>query len=156
MTTWPNGKSFLLNKKKHFRSDLQVFWLIHRRVKEFRSELSDLRTRFDSLKRLHSESVVSQNRSELFGRRTFHSSTPENPYVATNRINSDLTREQGMLRENTFLQRTEGQLDEFIGRGMAVLDNLVEQRGFLKVNLYFGLINSSRVHKGRFWMQGIR
>jgi hypothetical protein len=24
-------------------------------------------------------------------------------------------------------------LDEFIGRGMAVLDNLVEQKGFLKV-----------------------
>ena len=31
------------------------------------------------------------------------------------------------------MRRTEGQLDEFIGRGMAVLDNLVEQKGFLKV-----------------------
>ena len=40
-----------------------------------------------------------------------------------------------MLRENDFLRRTEGQLDEFIGRGMAVLDNLVEQRGFLKVSI---------------------
>ena len=38
-----------------------------------------------------------------------------------------------MLREGDFLRRTEGQLDEFIGRGMSVLDNLVEQRGFLKV-----------------------
>lgn len=37
------------------------------------------------------------------------------------------------MREDTFLRRTEGQLDEFIGRGMAVLDNLVEQKGFLKV-----------------------
>jgi Golgi SNAP receptor complex protein 2 len=37
-----------------------------------------------------------------------------------------------MLREGDFLKRTEGQLDEYIGRGMAVLDNLVEQRGFLK------------------------
>jgi len=38
-----------------------------------------------------------------------------------------------MLRETDFLKRTEGQLEEYIGRGMAVLDNLVEQRGFLKV-----------------------
>ena len=39
-----------------------------------------------------------------------------------------------MLRENDFLRRTEGQLDDFIGRGMAVLENLTEQRGFLKVH----------------------
>jgi hypothetical protein len=63
------------------------------------------------------------------------SATPENPYDTTSRIrtNGGLTREEGMFREGDRLRRTEGQLDEFIGRGMAVLDNLVEQRGFLKV-----------------------
>ena len=77
---------------------------------------------------------MSNNRNELFGRRGFQSATPENPYDTASRIrtNAGLTREEGMLREGDFLRRTEGQLDEFIGRGMAVLDNLVEQRGFLK------------------------
>ena len=42
-----------------------------------------------------------------------------------------------MLREGDRLRRTETHLDEYIHRGMAVLDNLVEQRGFLKVFQYF-------------------
>jgi golgi SNAP receptor complex member 2 len=105
-----------------------------RRVKDFRADLLDLRTKFDSLKRLHSETLVSSNRNELFGRRGFQSATPENPYdTGRIRTNAGLTREEGMLRESDFLKRTEGQLEEYIGRGMAVLDNLVEQRGFLKV-----------------------
>jgi Snare region anchored in the vesicle membrane C-terminus len=62
------------------------------------------------------------------------SATPENPYDSSRiRTNAGLTREEGMLHEGDRLRRTEGQLDDFIGRGMAVLDNLVEQRGFLKV-----------------------
>ena len=105
-----------------------------RRVKDFRAELLDLRTKFDSLKRTQSETLVSSNRNELFGRRGFQSQTPENPYdTGRIRTNAGLTREEGMLREGDFLKRTEGQLEEYIGRGMAVLDNLVEQRGFLKV-----------------------
>ena len=96
--------------------------------------MASLQTTFGTLKRLHSESIVSHNRNELFGRRGYNSSTPENPYDAGHiRTNAGLTREEGMLREGDFLKRTEGQLDEYIGRGMAVLDNLVEQRGFLKV-----------------------
>jgi golgi SNAP receptor complex member 2 len=80
--------------------------------------------------------VVTQNRAELFGRRGFQSATPENPYdVGRIRTNAGLTREEGMLREGDRLQKTGTQLDEFIGRGMAVLDNLVEQRGFLKVSV---------------------
>lgn len=43
-----------------------------------------------------------------------------------------------MLNENQFLQRTEGQLDTFIGHGMTVLDNLVGQKEFLKVHLVVG------------------
>ena len=105
-----------------------------RRVKDFRADLQSLRAKFDSLKRLHQETNATQNRAELFGRRGFQSATPENPYdVGRIRTNAGLTREEGMLREGDRLRRTETQLEEFIGRGMAVLDNLVEQRGFLKV-----------------------
>ena len=86
------------------------------------------------MKRLHQESLTNQNRTELFGRRGYQSGTPDNPYdVGRIRTNAGLTREEGMLREADRLKRSESQLDEFIGRGMAVLDNLVEQRGFLKV-----------------------
>lgn len=133
--TWQNAKLSQQNKKKHSRSKPDEEDTNERRVKDFRADLLDLRTKFDSLKRLHSETLVSSNRNELFGRRGFHSATPENPYDAGRiRTNAGLTREEGMLRESDFLKRTEGQLEEYIGRGMAVLDNLVEQRGFLKVN----------------------
>jgi len=107
---------------------------VYRRVKEFRTDLQNLHGKFDSLKQQHSESLASQSRNELFGRRGFHSATPENPYDSSRiRTNTGLTREEGLLQEGTFLKRTEQQLDEFIGRGIAVLDNLVEQRSFLKV-----------------------
>jgi len=109
---------------------------VYRRVKEFRADLQNLHTKFESLKRQHAESLAAQSRNELFGRRGFHSATPENPYDSSRiRTNSGLTREQGLLQEGTFLKRAEGQLDEFIGRGIALLDNLGEQRTFLKVFL---------------------
>jgi hypothetical protein len=102
------------------------------RVKDFRTDILSLRTKYDTLKKRHADSILHQNRNELFGRRPFVSQTPENPYTQI-KTNSGITRQEGLLREDTFLRRTEGQLDEFIGRGMAVLDNLVEQKGFLKV-----------------------
>src|SRR5947207_14416697 len=106
-----------------------------RRVKDFRADILQLRTKFDSLKRLHSESVLSSNRNELFGRRGFQSATPENPYDSTGRIrtNAGLTREEGVLGEGDFLRRTVRPLDEFTARRLSRLDNLVELRGFLKV-----------------------
>lgn len=105
-------------------------------MKDFRADLANLRTKFDTLKRKQSEALLSQNRNELFGRRGYNSATPENPY-ATGPIktNAGLTKEMMLQNEGNFIRRTEGQLDEFIGRGMAVLDNLVEQRSFLKVCL---------------------
>jgi hypothetical protein len=48
-------------------------------------------------------------------------------------VNAVLTREEGMLWEDDFLRHTEGQLEEYIDRGMVVLDNLVQQCGFLKI-----------------------
>jgi golgi SNAP receptor complex member 2 len=104
-------------------------------VKDFRADLANLHNKFDTLKRLHSESILSHNRNELFGRRGYNSGTPENPYnTGPIKTNAGLTKEMMLEREGTFIKRTEGQLDEFIGRGMAVLDNLVEQRSFLKVH----------------------
>jgi len=130
----------------------------YRRVKEFRADLQTLHGKFDSLKRQHSESLASQSRNELFGRRGFQSATPENPYDSSRiRTNTGLTREEGLLQEDTFLKRTEQQLDEFIGRGIAVLDNLVEQRSFLKVfpeSEVKGIL-ICRIHRERFWMREI-
>lgn len=41
-------------------------------------------------------------------------------------------REDHALREHSFIQNTEAQLDSFIAQGRAVLGNLTEQRGILK------------------------
>lgn len=41
-------------------------------------------------------------------------------------------RESHALREHTFIQQTEAQLDAFIAQGREVFGNLVEQRGILK------------------------
>jgi hypothetical protein len=81
--------------------------------------------------------VLSSNRNELLGRRTFQSATPENPYdFNRSQLNTNMMREQaGMLNEHQFLRRTEGKLDDFIGHGVAVLDNLIGQKEFLKVGL---------------------
>lgn len=50
-------------------------------------------------------------------------STEERPYSM---------RESHALREHSFIQNTENQLDAFIAQGRSVLGNLVEQRGILK------------------------
>lgn len=41
-------------------------------------------------------------------------------------------RENHALREHSFIQNTEAQLDSFIAQGRSVLGNLVEQRSILK------------------------
>ena len=41
-------------------------------------------------------------------------------------------RESHALREHSFIQNTENQLDAFIAQGRSVLGNLVEQRSILK------------------------
>ena len=91
-------------------------------------------------------------RSELFGRRTFQTSTPENPYAHANiptqsafapASGSDglsfggsngyeATRESHALREQSFFQQGNAQLDEYLERGRAVLSDLGTQREMLK------------------------
>ncbi|KAI1340218.1 transport protein BOS1 [Xylariaceae sp. FL0016] len=125
------------------------------RIKNFRTELSEFRSEFDSLKSLRDDALHSQNRSELLGRRPFTTSTPENPYanvtqsspgtVSTNRYGSggiiggqqsmaseDYSRESHALREQNFFASTNNALDEYLARGQAVLGDLGTQREMLK------------------------
>ncbi|KAJ1326874.1 golgi SNAP receptor complex member 2 [Microdochium nivale] len=131
----------------------------HERIKNFRAELAEFRTEFDSLKSQHADAQHSQNRSELLGRRPFATATPENPYahahtnhasipgsVPTNRYGSggvvgggqlqmgsdDYTRESHALREQNFFATTNTALDDYIARGQAVLGDLGTQREMLK------------------------
>ncbi|KAI9655620.1 MAG: protein transport protein bos1 [Bathelium mastoideum] len=52
----------------------------YERVKNFRTELSDYRERFDRLKKQIDERQTVADRSELLGRRPHQTATPENPY----------------------------------------------------------------------------
>lgn len=51
------------------------------RIANFRTDLLDLRSRFAELKHEKEESQQAANRSELLGRRSHVSQTPENPYA---------------------------------------------------------------------------
>lgn len=95
---------------------------------------------------------MTANRNELLGRRPHHSSTPENPYAhsaaastdpygspfrprnptALGASPADHPREAHALREQSFMESTNAQLDEFLERGRAVLGDLGQQREILK------------------------
>jgi Golgi SNAP receptor complex protein 2 len=46
--------------------------------------------------------------------------------------NHPTNRDDFALREHSFLQESENNIDNYIAQGRAVLENLVEQRGMLK------------------------
>jgi len=89
-------------------------------------------------------------RSELLGRRGHSSATPENPYARAppvprsnpfapaggggsgEGVSVAASVEEQHFREGDFLSRTDTQLDEFLDRGRAVLQDLTEQRNVLK------------------------
>lgn len=101
-------------------------------------------------------------RTELLGRRPHHASTPENPYSLQNQSSNSpfapaqprdpnapyrpnaysslgtggpdehYNRESHAFREQSFIQQTSGQLDEFLDRGRQVLGDLGQQRDMLK------------------------
>lgn len=96
---------------------------------------------------------TSQNRNELLGRRSFQTQTPENPYsnpyaqpslpshsafAPSNQSLSfgasqyETTRESHALREQSFFQQGNAQLDEYLERGRAVLSDLGSQKEMLK------------------------
>jgi Golgi SNAP receptor complex protein 2 len=51
---------------------------------------------------------------------------PNHPHPGHN------ARDDFALREHSFLQESENNIDNYIAQGRAVLENLVEQRGMLK------------------------
>ncbi|KAK7178967.1 hypothetical protein DPSP01_013986 [Paraphaeosphaeria sporulosa] len=55
-----------------------------------------------------------------------------NPYSAGAPAGADYSRESHAFRENTFMNKTSEQLDEFLDRGRAVLGDLGNQRDMLK------------------------
>ncbi|KAF1965393.1 protein transport protein BOS1 [Bimuria novae-zelandiae CBS 107.79] len=55
-----------------------------------------------------------------------------NPYSAGAPLGADYTRESHAFRENSFMNKTSEQLDEFLDRGRAVLGDLGHQRDMLK------------------------
>ncbi|KAF3904813.1 Membrin-11 [Dactylellina cionopaga] len=120
------------------------------RVKNFRTQYSELKEQFDKLKNQREEADVSTNRSELLGRRGHSSATPDNPYSysaqptsASTRpagstafgaplTSSNLNRESHALHEQTFISRTNDALDEFLARGRAVQEELALNKLSLK------------------------
>ena len=96
--------------------------------------------------------TLNGHQNELLGRRPHHSSTPENPYAHSSSLGpdspaaslrpsqasafgaspADHAREHQALRERSFVDSTNAQLDEFLDRGRAVLGDLGHQREMLK------------------------
>ncbi|KAL8881114.1 MAG: hypothetical protein Q9198_001619, partial [Flavoplaca austrocitrina] len=129
----------------------------HERIKTFRSDLLDYRQTFNRLKKDREDSLTTQARTELLGRRPHHTSTPENPYAQQSLPSSsplfstttqrnpqqssqlgfgagpnDYTRETHALREQSFMSSTNTALDEYLERGRAVLGDLGQQKEILK------------------------
>lgn len=123
------------------------------RTKTFRAELVDYRERFTALKSDLDAKQTTVNKAELLGRRPHHAATPENPYSnaaiqqqggagpwkappngASGSVfgSGDMQRENHALRESSFMQQTNAQLDEFLERGRAVLGDLGDQKDILK------------------------
>ncbi|KAJ1304837.1 hypothetical protein OPQ81_005971 [Rhizoctonia solani] len=118
------------------------------RVSKFRSDATELRTEFDRVKNLAANAQAKANRDALLGdaplaspsvsRQRFNTSNPsnmgehsENPFASSAQPTYGL-REDHALREHSFIDSTENQLDAFIAQGREVLDNLVDQRNILK------------------------
>jgi Golgi SNAP receptor complex protein 2 len=109
------------------------------RIDKFRHELTDAREQLRQLKLQREESVNAAKRDELFSRRGHHSganaesSVPENPYLNGNSATfSSMSRAEGLERESNVLGRAGQQLDEFIAGAQSVLQDLGEQREFLR------------------------
>jgi len=131
------------------------------RVHKFRQDHAELRTQFDTLKKEAANVKSRENRNELFGattsiplspsvgagsmtarQRSFAGTGPsqqpqdgleESPFSLRPAVQSSTSfRENHALREQSFLESTESQLDQFLMQGKEVLDNLVDQKNLLK------------------------
>jgi Golgi SNAP receptor complex protein 2 len=128
------------------------YQLTGRRVARLKTEHRDLKARFDRAK---AESQIKvnlillsvqdraecKNRSDLLGSASSStlqqrkpSTLSESPFAPSQSslYQPNAPRDDFALREHTFLQESENNIDNYIAQGRAVLENLVEQRGMLK------------------------
>ncbi|RPA88037.1 V-snare-domain-containing protein [Ascobolus immersus RN42] len=111
------------------------------RIKNFRKEMGEMRSEFEKVKNERGEADQASNRLELLGRRPQATHTPDNPYAYNSESSSSTAQgafaphapmQDHLLRENSFLQNSHQQLDQFLDAGRNVLDNLQDQRAVLK------------------------
>jgi len=117
------------------------------RVQKFRSDYSELRTQFERAKTEASNSRLTAQRGDLLASSSASPMSPRNRFGSSQsnftaqppEVISESpfqyppsTRESHALREHSFIQETENQLDNFLAQGREVLDNLVDQKNVLK------------------------
>lgn len=104
------------------------------RLTRFKEELADARSEFKNLRSAREEQSLEENKSALFG---------DNPYGESRNRNlnrdapiqptyTDLSRGDGLQREQSSLNQVGSQLDSFIEQGMAALGDLQEQSDILR------------------------
>ncbi|KAI9494486.1 hypothetical protein BDB00DRAFT_761709 [Zychaea mexicana] len=100
------------------------------RVTKFRRDLQDMRAQFESIKRQQENQQHEQNRESLLARRGgggARSTATDNPYQPM-----DESRSAFAMREASFVDSTDAQLDSYIGQAQNLLENLTDQHGILK------------------------
>ncbi|GAA5809075.1 hypothetical protein MFLAVUS_002478 [Mucor flavus] len=96
------------------------------RVGKFKSDLQEMKVRFEGIKKQQETLQNEQNRDSLLRRPNRSGpSAPEHPY-------QPLSRDEFALREQSFARNTDSQLDEFIGQAQNLLENLTDQHSILK------------------------
>ncbi|KAL1411511.1 Protein transport protein bos1 [Vanrija albida] len=114
------------------------------RVLKLKTEHKDLKGRFEKAK----SEGQQRSRDELLGSSTAMGGGPnstatrrnpngqgfsESPYGGGQpNLFQPNQREDFALREHSFIQESENNIDQYIAQGRAVLENLIEQRGILK------------------------
>ncbi|KAK9763853.1 protein transport protein bos1 [Basidiobolus ranarum] len=97
------------------------------RIMKFREDSKHFRNSFELAKRKEENKIEQlHSREELFN--GFDQTAYKQASEATG-----VSLEQHIHREHDFMNSTEQRLDEFIAQGQAALQNLVHQRGTLKV-----------------------
>ncbi|AOW07969.1 protein transport protein BOS1 [Yarrowia lipolytica] len=104
------------------------------RLARFREELADARSEFKNLRSAREEKTLEENKTALFGDNPYGESRNRNVNrdVPIQPTYTDLTREEGMQREQSSLNQVGQQLDSFIEQGMAALGDLQEQSDILR------------------------
>ncbi|ONH68171.1 Protein transport protein BOS1 [Cyberlindnera fabianii] len=105
------------------------------RIRNFRTEISELRKKFQELKSKRDELTQEANRSELMRRHTStqQNTASDNPFSSSGSTNgSGMSQAEGMYKEHQSLSRGNAMLDDILEMGHASFDQLVESNQILK------------------------